>query len=81
METYVARRQKTVTHYIAAKPIMDLCLADERLPGTRVSKRWREQEGLDMEGMRMTDWQSEREKREGGGTDREADGIKTDMDY
>ena len=39
VETYVSRRQNTVTQFIATRPIMDLCLATEQRPGPRVSKR------------------------------------------
>ena len=52
VETYVSRRQSTVTQYIATRPIMDLCLAAKRRPGPRVATRWWEQEGLDLEGIR-----------------------------
>ena len=51
VETYVSRRQNTVAQFIATRPIMDLCLAAERRPGPRVSKRWWEQDGVDVEGM------------------------------
>ena len=52
VETYVSCLQNTVVQYIATKPIMELCLAVKRRPGTRVEMRWWEQEGLDLEGMR-----------------------------
>ena len=51
VETYAARRQNTVAQFIATRLIMDLCLAAARRPGARVSKRWWEQEGLDLEGI------------------------------
>ena len=59
LETYVSRHQNTVVQYIATRPIMDLCLAAERRPGTRVEMRWREQEGLYLEGMRTADLEAE----------------------
>ena len=34
---------------------MDLCLTELRCPGAWVSKRWREQEGLDIEEIREAD--------------------------
>ena len=52
-ETYVYLQQNTVAQCIATKPIMDLCLAAKRRPGPRVAMRWWEQEGLDLEGMRI----------------------------
>ena len=51
VETYVARRHKTVTKYIATRPIMDLCLTAVRRPGARVLKRLWEKEGIDIEGI------------------------------
>ena len=46
---------------------MDLFMAEERRLGPRVSMRWWEQEGLDVEGMRTEYWESE--QTEGGGGD------------
>ena len=51
VETYISCRHNTVVKYIATRPIMDLCLAEKRMSGTRVAMRWWEQEGLDLEGM------------------------------
>ena len=45
-------------------PIMDLCLALERSPGSNMEKQWWEQEGLDMEGMQTTAWEAEHTERE-----------------
>ena len=39
VETYVSCRQNTVARFIATRPIMDLCLAEEQKPGPQVS-RW-----------------------------------------
>ena len=33
VRVYIVRRQNMVAHYIATRPIMDLCLAAERKPG------------------------------------------------
>ena len=49
----VAYHQNTVAHVIATRPIMDLCLAEERPPGKRVHQRFWEQGTLDLEGMRV----------------------------
>ena len=51
MDTYVFHHPNTVAQYIATRPIMDLCLAAKRRPGLRVTIRWCEQEGLDLEGI------------------------------
>ena len=53
VETYVARRHNTVAKFIATRPIMDLCLAATWSLGSRVSKRWWDQEGLGLEGIYM----------------------------
>ena len=48
--TYITRSQNTVTQYIATQPILDLCERSDRSPGAKVSQRWWEQDGLDLEG-------------------------------
>ena len=59
VETYVSRRQNTVAHYIATRPIAELCLAAKQRPGQRVETRWWDQEGLDLEGMRTASQEAE----------------------
>ena len=39
IEVYIARRHNTVARYIATRPIMDLCLAEERKPGMCLTRR------------------------------------------
>ena len=70
METYAYRRHNTVTQFITTRPIMELFLSEERRPGTRVSMRWWDQEGLDVEGMRTAYYESEQTEGEDetGGT-------------
>ena len=46
VETYVSHCHNTVAQYIATRLIMDLFLLAERRLGTRLSKRWWDQEGL-----------------------------------
>ena len=75
-DTYVACRQNTVVQYIKTMTIMDLCIAAERRMGTRVSKQWWDQEGLDLEGMWTAAREAEREEIEG-----EADGAEKEMEY
>ena len=48
--TYIKRRQNTAAQYIATQPIMYLCERSARRLGPRVSWRWWEQVGLDLEG-------------------------------
>ena len=38
--------------YIATRPILDLCERANRRPGARVSRRWRKQSGIDLEGVK-----------------------------
>ena len=45
---YIDRRQNTFAQYNASHPIMELCLAAERRPGMRISRRWWEQTALDI---------------------------------
>ena len=72
VEIYVYCRKNTVAKYIATRPIIDLCLAEKRRPGTRVSMRWWEQEGMDLEGMRKA--AQEADKMEG---EEDTDGADT----
>ena len=47
---------------------MDLCLAVERSTGSKVAKKWLDQDVLDVEGMRTASWEAERTE-EGEDTD------------
>ena len=60
METYVSLRHNTVTQFIATRAIMNLCLAEERRPGPRFSRRWWYQYRVDVEGMRTAAWDAGR---------------------
>ena len=40
VETYVSRHQNTVAQCIATRPIMELCMMEERRPGPRISNQW-----------------------------------------
>ena len=46
----ITRRQNTDAHYIATRPILDLCERSTWCPGLRVSRRWWEQAVIDLEG-------------------------------
>ena len=65
--------QNTVVQYIATRPIQNLCEEAVRRPGTRLYKRWCEQEGLDLEGARATEKESDEGDMEDA--DGEADGV------
>ena len=51
IRTYITRRQNMVAHYITTRPILDLYERSAWRPGARVSRRWWEQDGLDLEGV------------------------------
>ena len=59
VDTYVSRRQNTVTNFIASRLIMELCLAAAWSPGSRVANRWWEQDRFELEGMRKAARNSE----------------------
>ena len=56
---YIERRQNTVAKYIVTCPIMDLCLAADRKPGLKLSRRWWEQPTMDILGIRVEHAESE----------------------
>ena len=66
MDTYFSHHQNTDAQFTATSPIMDLVLAAERPPGSRVAKRWWGQEGLELEEMCMVAREAEQEDRGGG---------------
>ena len=49
-ETYVTRRQNMAAQYISTRPIMDLCERSDQRPGSWVSWRWWDKDGLDLVG-------------------------------
>ena len=71
VDTYISCRQNTVAQFILTRPIMDLFMAAQRRPGSRVAKRWWEQGG-----MRMADQEAERTE---GGED--MDRMLTETDW
>ena len=48
--TYITRRKNISAQYIATQPILDLCERSDQRTGVRVSRKWWEQDGLDLEG-------------------------------
>ena len=46
VENYDYHHQNTFTQFIATMTIMELCLAEERHPGSQVVNKWFNQEGL-----------------------------------
>ena len=66
VENYVSCRHITVTQFIVTRPIIYLCLTAEKWTGSRVVKRWWDQEGLDFEGMQTAAWEAERTEETDG---------------
>ena len=64
---YITRRQNTVAQYIVTRPILDLCEQSARRPVARVSRKWWEQEHLNLEG----------EKKRGAVAPAKSDGEET----
>ena len=54
IETYIRRRQSTVTQYIATRTILDLWKTAERKWGAREGMQWWRQAVLDLAGVRET---------------------------
>ena len=54
METYIRRRQYTVTQYIDTQLSQELCKATERKQGAQVGIWWWTQAGIDLEGAMET---------------------------
>ena len=75
VDIYVSCCQNTFSHFIATRPIMYLCLVEEWRPGSRVTKRWWDQDVLDVEGMRTEAQEAERIEGE-----EEMDGMYTETD-
>ena len=77
VKTYVSRRHNTFTQFILTRTIMDLCLSQEQSPGSRFTKRWWEQDGLDVEDMRTSAWEAKRieGEEETEGTDTETEKV------
>ena len=75
VDTCVYRLQNTVAQFIVTRPIMDLCLAVDCRPGSRVEKRCWDQYILDLEVTRTA--AREAERMEGG---EDTDGKDTDTD-
>ena len=48
----VTRRQNAIAQYIATRPILDLCERATQRAGARVSRRWWDQEGIDLKAAR-----------------------------
>ena len=73
VENYVSLLHNTVAQFIAARPIMDLCMASERRLGSQVANKWWDQELLDLDSMRTA-------AREGEQEEEGTDGTATEMD-
>ena len=63
MKVYVLKRHNTAAQCIATRPILVLCKETVQMTGAWVTKRWRDQEGLDLVGAREA---AETSEKEGG---------------
>ena len=73
VDNYVSCRQNTAAQFIATRPIMNLCMEADQMPGSRVSNKWWENDGLDLEGMQTADHEADR-------TEGEEDTDRTEAD-
>ena len=48
VDTYVLFRQNTIALYIATHPILELYMVSKQQPGAQVTRRWLDQDGLDL---------------------------------
>ena len=76
VETFVSCRQNKLSQFIVIRPIMELCMATEWRLGSRVTKRWWDQEGLYVERIRMASQEEDQTEGEGrDGRDRDGDRL------
>ena len=54
VETYILHFHNTIAQYISTRPIIELCLAVDWRPGTRIVRSWWEQECINLEGVRVS---------------------------
>ena len=74
---YISCFHNMVAQYIATRPIMYLCLAVERKPGMRLSRRWWEKTAMYTMGIRV----GQVARRGGGGRrGREENNSQRDME-
>ena len=73
VNTFIYLHQNKVTHFIQISHIMYLCLVAERRPGSMVTKRWCNQDEMDVERRWMAYQEAER-------TEGEEETYGTDME-
>ena len=49
IRTSITNRQNMVAQYISTRPLLDLCEGDKQRGGARVTRRWWDQKGIDLE--------------------------------
>ena len=59
VRTSINRRQNTVAHYIATRPLLDLCKGSKQREGARVTLRWWDQSGIDWEKSKAKETETE----------------------
>ena len=65
IRVYIPCHQNTVAQYMTDRPIIGLCMAAERNPGLRLSRRWWKQPDLDILGTRAGHAAAEGGKKKG----------------
>ena len=71
VQTSINIRQNTVAHYIATRPLLDICKGATQREGARVTLRWLDQTGIDWEKAKARD--TETESASNSGTDMEGE--------
>ena len=71
VQTSINRRQNTVAHYIATRPLLELCVGAKQREGARVTMRWWDQMGIDWEKAKAREAETESESE--SGTDMEGE--------
>ena len=67
--TSINRRQNTVAHYIATRPLLDLFEGSTQREGARVTLKWWDQSGIDWEKAKAKETETESASDSGSDTE------------
>ena len=76
VHTSTHRRQNTVAHYIATRPLLDLCKGAKQREGARVTLRWWDQSGIDWEKAKVKETKTELASDSDSGADTEGEEVR-----
>ena len=76
VRTSINIRQKTVVHYIAMRPLLELCEGAKQREGARVTLRWWDQAGIDWEKAKAKETETEPASDSGLGSDMEGEEVR-----